>query len=326
MERKSNIFWGIILVAVGVLFLANSLDWLNFNWSFVQIAKFWPVLLILAGISAFLNNKKSIFNTTSALLIAFSIPLAIFSFVYKETKDWGNGIKDDFHSHFEFDDDEPFNPTDTVSNKDVQHFSVDGVSQNEVELNLRGGAAQFTLAKTDSKLFEADATLRRGKYSLTEDTQDGKKVIDFEMKKVKWGGDEWNDNNNKNKVNLKMNPNPIWDVDIRFGAGDIDFDFSEYKIKRLDIETGAAEVDVKLGDKIDDVEVEVSSKAASINILVPKSVACRIKVDGVLSDKNFDGFTKVDNDTWESEGYSNASKKINIDLDSAIAALKVSRY
>lgn len=325
MERKSNIFWGVILVAAGLLFLANNLDWLHFSWSFVEIAKFWPILLILAGISAFFDEKKSVFNTTSALLIALSIPLAVFSLVYKGAKELKNEIKEEFHSNLEFDD-EPFDPSDKAVNKDVQHFSVDGINANEVELNLKGGAAKFTLEKTDSKLFEADAILHRGKYSLTEDTQDGKKVIDFEMQKTKWQNGEWNSENNKNKVNLKMNTNPIWDVDIKFGAGDIDFDFSEYKIKQLDIETGAAEVDIKLGDKVDDVNVEVSSGAASVSLQVPKSVACRIKVDGVLNDKNFEGFTKVDNNTWESDGYSKASKKINIDLESAIAALKVSRY
>jgi hypothetical protein len=327
MERKSNIFWGVVLVAVGILFLANSLDWFEFNWSFVQVAKFWPVLLILAGVSAFFNDKKSIFNTTSALLIAFSIPLAIFSIVYKGAKDWKNDIKEEFRGNIDFDDnDEPFDPADTVANKNTQNFVVDNANVNEVELNLRGGAAQFTLEKTDAKLFEAEAAVRKGRYSLTEDTQDGKKVIDFEMKKAKWGKGDWDGDNNRNKVKLKMNQNPIWDVDVKFGAGDIDFDFSEYKIKRLDIETGAAEVDVKLGDKVEEVDVEVSSGAAAVKLQVQKGVGCRIKLDGILNDKNFDGFTKVDNDTWETEGYSKSTKKINIDIESAIAELKVSRY
>jgi hypothetical protein len=38
--------WGITLVVMGALFLANNLGWLDFD----RLARFWPVLLIAAGV------------------------------------------------------------------------------------------------------------------------------------------------------------------------------------------------------------------------------------------------------------------------------------
>lgn len=330
MDKKANIFWGVLLVVVGFLFLANSLDWVNFTWTFREVARFWPVLLILAGVAAFLNEKKSVYNATSALLIAFAIPLAIFSWVSRGVDRIKNEISDEIH--IDLDDDDNNNTddsSDTLKGDRVkQYFMVDKSGDvSEVKLNLKGGAAEFDLTTTDTKLFEADALLDIGRYTMTEDNQDGKKVIDFEMKKRKSDNGHWDfGDNKKNNVNLKLNTAPIWDIDLGFGAGEVDFDLSPFKVKKLDVETGAASIDVKLGDKLENAEVKVKSGAASVKLEVPKSVGCRINIDGALNDKNFIGFVKVDDDTWESEGYANATKKIKIELESGLSELKVTRY
>ena len=43
-NRSPSIFWGIVLVVLGVLFLLSNLD-ININWSVV-----WPVVLIALGV------------------------------------------------------------------------------------------------------------------------------------------------------------------------------------------------------------------------------------------------------------------------------------
>src|SRR6266480_3739914 len=43
-NRNPSIFWGIVLVVLGVLFLLSNLD-ININWSIV-----WPVVLIALGV------------------------------------------------------------------------------------------------------------------------------------------------------------------------------------------------------------------------------------------------------------------------------------
>lgn len=55
MERKSFIT-GIILIGLGVLFLADNFDWISFRW-----ANLWPFLLIIGGILfwlAWFGNRR----------------------------------------------------------------------------------------------------------------------------------------------------------------------------------------------------------------------------------------------------------------------------
>jgi LiaI-LiaF-like transmembrane region/Family of unknown function (DUF5683) len=50
--------WGITLVVLGIVFLANNLGWLDFD----RLARFWPLLLIAAGvffIQTSLRKKKA---------------------------------------------------------------------------------------------------------------------------------------------------------------------------------------------------------------------------------------------------------------------------
>lgn len=46
--KTSNLVGGIVLIALGVIFLGNELDW--FDIRFRDVFRFWPVILIAYGI------------------------------------------------------------------------------------------------------------------------------------------------------------------------------------------------------------------------------------------------------------------------------------
>lgn len=50
-ERKQNsaIFWGLMLIFIGLLFILRNFDIVDFNWAYVW--RLWPLMLIYAGIS-----------------------------------------------------------------------------------------------------------------------------------------------------------------------------------------------------------------------------------------------------------------------------------
>ena len=65
-----NIFWGIILILIGVLFTLENLNIIDFDW--YNLWRLWPVVLILWGVS--ILPVKSIFRIILVLLVlAFSI-------------------------------------------------------------------------------------------------------------------------------------------------------------------------------------------------------------------------------------------------------------
>jgi hypothetical protein len=330
MKRKSNIFWGAILIVLGFLFLGTNLDWFELNWTFRKIAQFWPIMLILAGVAAFFSHKKSIYNATSALLIAFAIPLGIFTCVDDGVKEIKDEISDGINIDIDdFDDDDSSKSDTTKGNRNKQYFAVEMTPEvKEATLRLGGGAAEFDLEESPNRLFEATTFLNfKNGYTLEEETNTENKVINFSMKDKKARdfnfGEEYKINNN---VLLKLSTSPIWNIEMGIGAGELDFDFSNYKVKKLEIETGAASIDIKLGDKQDKVDIDIESGVASVKIKVPESVGCEIKMDGALNAKDFDNFEKIKDGVWQTKGFNKATKKIYLNVDSGLSSLKVDRY
>ncbi|PLK42906.1 LiaI-LiaF-like domain-containing protein [Emticicia sp. TH156] len=334
MERKSsNIFLGAILIVIGILFLGTNLDWFELNWSFRQIARFWPLMLILAGVFAFLNRSRTAFNAASALLIAFAIPLGIFTCVDDGVSNFKDEFDNDWHVTIDDDDDDNYNAdSDSSSNDGYKNdYSVPmGTDVMEAKLKLAGGAAEFDLEETTSNLFEAKTNLSyKTGYTLTEEVNNGIKTVEFEQKGKKGKGFNLNfdsDKNSNNTVLIKLNKAPVWDIEMGIGAGELDFDFSDYKVKRLDLNTGATDIDVKLGDKVDNVEVDINSGVTSVKISVPEGVGCELHMDGALNSKKLDGFEKVKSGLWRTPGYESTSKKIKIDADAGLSSIKINRY
>jgi hypothetical protein len=286
--------------------------------------------LILAGVAAFFSHKKSIYNATSALLIAFAIPLGIFTCVDDGVKEIKDEISDVINLDIDdFDDDDSSKSDTTKGNRNKQYFAVEMTPEvKEATLRLGGGAAEFDLEESPNRLFEATTFLNfKNGYTLEEETNTENKVINFSMKDKKARdfnfGEEYKINNN---VLIKLSTSPIWNIEMGIGAGELDFDFSNYKVKKLEIETGAASIDIKLGDKQDKVDIDIESGVASVKIKVPESVGCEIKMDGALNSKDFDNFEKIKDGVWQTKGFDKATKKIYLNVDSGLSSLKVDRY
>lgn len=331
-KRTSNIFWGAILVIIGILFLGTNLDWFNLNWAFSDIARFWPLLLILAGVFAFMNRNRSIYNASSALLIAFAIPLGIFTCVDDRVHDWNDKNHD---WHVDFDDDDDDDDDNNSSDKDSSdgdgyknYYTVPlATGITETKLKIGGGAAEFDLEESTTNLFEASTHLQyRSGYVLTEDLTNGVKTIEFEQKGKKGNFHFDSDHNFENDVVIKLNKSPIWDIDLGIGAGEVDFDFTDYKVKKLNMNSGAADIDVTLGDKVDNVDVDINSGVTSVKLSVPQGVGCELRMDGALNSKELDDFEKVSDGVWQTPGYDKAAKKIRIDADAGLSSIKIIRY
>jgi hypothetical protein len=328
MKNNMRIFWGAILVALGFLMLGIVNDWFQFEVSIREIAKYWPLLIILGGVAVLFNPKKTVFNPTTALLVAFAIPLAIYNASISAIDNVKYNIEENLNFDFEDDSDFTFDEDSSKKENFSQNFNVPfDRSVEEVDLEIGGGAAEFFLSEPESgNLFEANTKLFGNKFNLEEEKIGRKQEIKFKMNSE-------NNNNNirigkgvNNDVHLKLSKTPIWNLDMGIGAGELKFDLSDYKIKDISLKTGAADISLKLGDKIKEAKVRVESGVAKIKIAVPKGTACQINMEGALNAKDFDGFTKTDSGTWKTDNFDSADKKIFIDLESGLSAVTVDRY
>jgi len=65
--KSKNIFWGILLIAIGILWILKSLEVVTFNWW--VFLKLWPLILIWMGIKVI--PMKEIWKLTLNILVLF---------------------------------------------------------------------------------------------------------------------------------------------------------------------------------------------------------------------------------------------------------------
>lgn len=305
--KTSNIFWGVFFVTIGGLILLGNLTDLNFTWN--SAWKFWPMVLILIGVSILVKNEigKGIVAGLAALVLALTL--------YASVSATTNLIDNDFEINF----------GDEVAVFDTSYFSQDySDSIKTATLNFSGGAGGFKMLTPTDKLLDFRTEGVRENFNLERNDLDSHAEINFNMKSnhsIKLGN-----NNYKNTVELSLNSNPEWDLYFDVGAASLDLDLTQYKVNNLDIDMGAAALNVKFGDLADVTRFKLDAGASDIDILIPDSVGCEIKSDAALSSKNYEGFSKVSKDLYRSENFEKYSKKIYIDIDCGVSSIDVKKY
>src|SRR5689334_13218894 len=80
IRRRTNLLWGIVVLALALLLLARSLGAIP-DGMFDMIMRAWPALLLLAGLS-FLLRERVPFGQIIALLLSAIVAVIIVSQAY----------------------------------------------------------------------------------------------------------------------------------------------------------------------------------------------------------------------------------------------------
>lgn len=340
MKQSSNtLFWGSILLALGLLLMAKTLGWFHIDWG--MTLRFWPILLVLAGVSLLLKQSWS--GVLTAVLIAIAIPSAIINGAHKKIGHWqDNGIEFNLDD-FDDDNDDTYNDNDSkeykersdIYSKDGKtHFSeplTEGIT--EATLNFGAGAGEFKIEGTTAQLVEADAETKFGNYVMTAKRNESAKTstVDFEMeskdksnrKRIRIRDFE----NMDNQVKMRLSDKPVWSFDLGLGAGEGKFDLSAYKVKKVKLGAGAADIKLKLGEGLENnADIDIDAGVASITVEIPESVGCELKIDGALNSKDLDNFSKISDGLYRTSNYDTAKKKIKMKYDGGVSSLEVRRY
>jgi hypothetical protein len=317
--KLDRIMWGIILLFIGGVLLLENFNVINFYWR--NVWGFWPVFLIIAGVNILFNRQKS--QLGGAISIGVLVVMLGFLFYKGQQPPKNNWIGDNLKTDLNLDDDD--DDQDSTSNEQGQSFSEPyaAESSKKVILNISGGGTTFNLNGSTDSLIQASVKDRRGNFSLKKETSDSTQVLTFKSQDKKG---KWSINDGGNDVDFKLNKQPEWEMNVSMGAGEVDFDLADYKIRSFRFDGGAAALKVKVGDLLPITDVVVKTGVADVNINVPTSSGCRITAKTGLSSKDFPGFIKINESTYETSNYASAAKKIFIALDGGLSSFEVKRY
>jgi LiaI-LiaF-like transmembrane region len=305
--KTSSIFWGTLLIVLGLLVLINNFSPINLNWG--NLWQFWPVILVLFGISMLIKNKagKGLITGAAAVILAIIIFTSI-----KFSTDF---VDNDFE--IVFDDEGEYNFSETVYKE-----SFDS-SISKAKLFLNAGAGSFNIGSPTDEMIYVKTVGVENNFSFTTSKSDSAIKIKLNMKKTMF---HFGKGKYKNKVDISLNEKPLWDLNFDIGAAAVKLDLTKYKIKYVDVNMGAASLEVKLGALTETTKFYVDAGASKIDISVPEKVGTQIKMDAVLSSKNIKGFKSLKSGLYRTEGFNEAEKKIFIDLSTGVSSINIRRY
>ena len=298
--RMSTLFWGVLFVLIGGLFLLNNIGVLNVNWE--TIWRLWPMILIFWGISILVGRQRPPWY-----VVLLMICLMMFMVFAVAATQW-------FHHDFEYSSggsytqtfEEPLAPNTT-----------------RATFRLRSGAGRFYIRDTTSQLVKASTEVSFGKYTLSREQTDNSAYVTLDFRGRSVG---WNFGGTKNRADIRLNAAPEWTIQLEVGASSADFDLTPYKVEELRIDAGASSMKVRLGARAEETHVTVKTGVSSTTLQIPESVGCELRMETALSGKRIHGFDKISNNRYQTANFETATKKIYIDVSAGVSHISVDRY
>ena len=306
--KTKHIFWGTLFISIGILVLMNNFSSFNLYWG--DIWKFWPVVLVLWGITILVKDKffKGILAGASGIILA----VVIFT-TFKSTTDI---FSDNFWNSRDFE-------ISMDSSENLQHFTEPfNPDYKYGYLHFASGAGAFSIVNSSNDLIEAITAGANYDFSVDKDSGDNKVSLDLSMEDHRFN---FYHGKFKNKARLSLNTNPQWDMDFEIGAASADLDLSPYKVDNLKIEMGAASLKLKLGMLADESQVKITGGASAIHIYVPANAGCDIISDINLSSRHFKGFDKLSRNHYQTGNFDSAAKKIYLNIETGVSSITVVR-
>jgi hypothetical protein len=344
MKNSRGLVWGGLLIIFGLLWLLRNLDLLDFQWD--EILPYWPVLLIIAGAVLLATGREHDTSGASGGLVGLLITLAVFGGIINRTDRAFDRHRDDWNFNWHNDDDDHENnyndDHDDDENKDEdyerEHLKrndnrpVNGFYKYEMEdfiqkanFHLEGGAGSFSMNGNTAKLFEANTKSSIVKFlaNTSINKLDKSATVNLKMEdgniKIKKG-------EISNQAKIQLNEKPIWNIDLGIGAGNGNFDFSNYKVEKLKVSTGVADMNIRMGSKLAMSNVDIEAGVASITLEIPKSAGCEVHMDGALNAKNMDDMDKVSSGLYRSPDFEQSDKKIIVHFEGGLTSINIKRY
>ena len=297
-RRPGFSLFGLLLVAFGALLLLTVTGVAGLGVWF-ELARYWPVLLILIGIKLILAPRAPlvgvvVVSIALALTIAAAwIPLSV------ERQDEAPRIA---YST-------PLENTETF----------------ELGMGFISGRVALRSDASADRLFAADFNKRPAEVIHDHSGRFSKIYLSTDGFSVDYSNDEGDGYTLTGLADwdLMVSPEVALDLDIRAGAADLDLDLTHLNVRRVFVGAGASQIRIRLPES-GWTHVEIEAGAADIAITVPRGVAARIENDSFLNFTSIDStrFPKLDGE-HRSPDYSTAENRVDIEIGAGAASVTV---
>lgn len=288
---------GAILILVGVIYLGQNLSW----WSgaeFENIGRFWPLILVLIGVSVLTKHLKWGWIVFMTVLLA-SIGLIFYASVY----------------------DQSFLRAQSEKYSDKISYDLNS-SAKSAEIRIDTGALELQVLENESaKFIEGDYTFNLYKPLFENYFENEKQVFKLSGTE-KWNS--WHFGNSSNQAELKLNQDIPVNLIVNAGASKLNLNLEKINCAGIDISAGASEINLTIGEKIDsEAKINIKAGASNIKIYLPKELGAKLRVDAPLSGKELTDLDKIGDNEFKTKNFDSATKKIEITIDAGVSNIEV---
>lgn len=289
-----RIFWGLLLVVVGALILANNFGWVDVHWD--NLWRLWPLMIVAAGLSVL-----SLRNWVWRLITATFVVLALGAVVLVSLVDYG-----DLSAA------KTYNTTSQKISNEV----------NLADVTIKAGASRINVdtaeqeAVVEAKLNSSFVGLNQ-KSELSGNTQ----VVTLAME----SGRHWWRGNGNSLLDVNLTQKLPLKLTLEIGASDTNVNLSKAKVQSVNVKAGASSFVLRLGDLLDNTAVDISSGVSSVVLQIPAGSGVRAQIDGGLASKHMADLVESVG-AYESSNYATATKKITVTGSIGLASFTIERY
>lgn len=295
--KPGNIFWGLLFVLLGALFLLQ-----NFNVMAIDLSnlwRLWPIFIVAAGVSM-LSFRGWLGTILASVFVALTLGLVmIVSLGFLKPETTGN-----------------------VTTKNVE-VSRPNESVKDVKLSIKGGAGVIDI-HSDSSASLVRASLTSDFTTLRQNATQNNSTQEVAITVDTAGGWWWG--RYQNDLTVVLNESVPMEVKVDAGASDISSDLSNIQLRKLEIDSGASSIQFKLGNKLPNTDVTFDIGMSSIKFLVPKDSGVSLRIDLGMSTKNIPGLHEVSDGYFETDNYKTATNKIQLNGHIGMAGLDIQYY
>ncbi|MFZ3590547.1 toast rack family protein [Bacillus sp. DJP31] len=187
------------------------------------------------------------------------------------------------------------------------HLGAGELTVNGGSEDWANGSFEYSTAKMKPE-FNYDLKGNTGNLSI--DQPSTKKITNF--------------TNYQNEWNVELSNNIPIDLNIDSGATGTELNLAGLQLASLTISTGVGKTLIDLsGDWKNSFDAKISNGVGDTEIIVPKNVGVKIKVDKGIGGTDISGLISQGDGVYINEAYENAPVKIDIDLDFGVGGLEV---
>jgi hypothetical protein len=327
-RQYRSVFWPILLIGVGLLWLMNNLNLLP-GWSWGTLWQLWPIFLIAIGLDLLIARRSAILGAIVALA---TIGLVIVVILAGTTFGLGRDI-----------------------NVITEQFSEELGSANSarIDLEFSMGPTLIEALNRSDDLIQAEIT-HLGEVEFSSSGTSRKTIqLDTIEGSIQVGRLDLYDEH-KLRWEIGITPEIPVELNIRGGVGESELDLSELNLASLDLDVGVGQIRIllpatsgeydahitgsmgetyiEIADEAD-IRLDIDGGVGEVTIKVPADAAVRldasIGVGRVRVPSSYRQISGGDNDfvgengVWETPGFNTAERRIIINFNGGVGDLIV---